>query len=200
MNISKLENNIIVAGFDPPSIANMGWAILAQENFGELLDGGVLHFPDNESERLLLIRDFVIDIIEKYKINIMAFEKSIGNGFAATRAKICENTGVIKLAGASYGIKLEEIHTSTMALQFTGYGGGKDKNGISKKSRIKQTARDIFYPDESFKSIVNNNGVECFEHLGDAIGFAATYLLQLGISVKGSGGIINPGGEIIKNQ
>ena len=191
----KEKDNIIVAGFDPPSISNMGWAIFSKdniENIGRLIDGGVLHFPDDESERLLSIRDFIIDLIDKYDINVMAFEKSIGNGFAATRAIICENTGVIKLVGASYGIKIDAIHTSTMALQFTGYGGGKDKDGVSKKSRIKQVARDIFYPDMSFKSIASYKEKECFEHLGDAIGFGSTYFLQIGIPVEGPGGKIEP--------
>jgi len=190
-------NKIIVAGFDPPASSNLGWSVFETYDelgriVGKLLDAGVEKLPDDESERLLKIRDFIVDLIEKYNINAMAFEKSIGQGFAAIRAMVCENTGVIKLVGASYGVDLAAIHTSTMALQFTGFGGTKDQNGLSKKTRTKQTARDIFYPGQSFKSIASHNGNECFEHLSDAIGLCATYLLQRGIIIEGAGGTIEP--------
>ncbi len=187
--INKKE--IIVAGFDPPASCNMGWAIFSTKDNnmqGKMLDAGVYHLPDEESERLLKIRDFVIDLIDKYEINCMCFERSIGFGMAQIREKISENTGVIKLVGASYGIKFSAIHTSTMAKQFTGSGSANKK-----KSRIKQIARDIFYPGKSYKEIaVSDNGNECFEHLSDAIGFCSTYLLNLGIPIVGAGGIIEP--------
>ncbi len=192
-----MDKKIIVAGFDPPASSNLGWSVLETyeefgKNIGRLVDAGVEKLPDDEAERLLKIRDFIVDLIEKYNINVMVFEKSIGHGFAATRAMICENTGVIKLVGASYNVELVAIHTSTMALQFTGFGGTKDQNGLSKKTRTKQMARDIFYPGQSFKSIANYNGNECFEHLSDAIGLCSTYLLQNNIIIKGAGGTITP--------
>lgn len=194
--MEEYNKSIVVAGFDPPASSNMGWAILStnhEEGCGELLAAGVLHLPDDEAERLLRIRDFLVDLVEQHNINVMCFERAIGNGMASIREQIGENTGVIKLVGASYGIDFVAIHTSTMALQFTGYGGGKDKNGVSKKTRTKQTARDIFYPGESYKKIASSeSGSECFEHLADALGFCTTYLLQLGIPIKGPGGRIDP--------
>lgn len=189
------NNKIVVAGFDPPASCNLGWSVLStDETFGNktgrLMDAGVLRLPDDEPSRLLAIRDFLVDLVEKYDINVMCFERAIGNGMEAVRQMIGENTGVIKLVGASYGIKLVQIHTSRMALLFTGFGGGKDKNGLSKKTRTKKIARDIFYPDQSFKSIASYGNTECFEHQADSIGFCVAYLIENGVRVEGPGGII----------
>lgn len=181
---------IIVAGFDPPASSHLGWAILSNDNpeqIGKMLGGGVFRLPDGEKERLLAIRDFMVDLIEEHNINVICFENSIGYGMAAIRQQIGENTGVIKLVGASYDTQIVAIHTGTMALQFTGSGSHKGK-----KSRIKQTARDIFYPKQTFKSIASYNDNECFEHLADALGFAVCYLLNQGFSVEGPGGLIFP--------
>lgn len=186
-----MNNKITVAGFDPPASTNLGWAILTTDDSlnrtGRYVDAGVFSLPDEEGDRLLAIRDFLVDLVETHDINVMCFERAIGNGVAFIREMIGENTGVIKLVGASYGVDFVAIHTSTMGKQFTGSGAAKGK-----KSRIKSTARDIFYPDQSFKSIANHNDKECFEHQADAIGFCATYLLQLGIPIEGPGGKIEP--------
>lgn len=194
--MDKNNEKIVVAGFDPPATSNLGWSIFTTdeslERKGRLVQAGVFSLPDDEGERLLAIRNFVLDLVESNNVNVMVFERAIGNGVAFIRELIGANTGVIKLVGASYGVKFEAIHTGTMALQFTGHGGKKDKNGVSKKTRTKRIARDIFYPGKSFKSIASHGDNECFEHEADAIGFCVTYLLKLGIPVVGPGGEILP--------
>lgn len=180
---------LIVAGFDPPASSNLGWAIFFAENkTAKHISSGILVLPDIEAERLLCIRDFLIDLIEKYGMNVMCFERAIGHGVANVREMIGENTGVIKLVGASYNVKIEAIHTSTMGKIYTGSGTAKGK-----KSRIKDISRSLFFPSCSYKEIATNeSGNEYFEHQADAIGFAATYLLQKGIKIEGDGGYILP--------
>jgi len=184
-----MENKIVVAGFDPPASSNLGWSVFEAENgIGRHKASGIFILPDTEVERLLSIRDFLIDLVEKYSLNIMCFERAIGNGVASVREMIGENTGVIKLVGASYGIEFVAIHTSTMAKVYTGSGAPKGK-----KSRIKDISRKLFFPGRSYKDIaVNQSGNEFFEHQADAIGFAATYLLQDKNTIKGDGGYIIP--------
>lgn len=189
------KEKIIVAGFDPPSSSNLGWSVFSTDNpdkIGKFIDGGVFYLPSDESERLLSIRDFLVDLIETHNINTMCFERSIGFGMANIREKIGENTGVIKLVGASYSIKFVALHTSTMAKLFTGFGGSKDKDGVTKKTLTKQKARDIFYPGKSFKEISSKNGKENFEHFADAIGFCVAYLLTQDFVVEGAGGKFEP--------
>jgi len=193
----SMNEKITVAGFDPPASSNLGWSVFTTDeslgnNIGRLVDAGVFWLPDDEAERLLAIRDFLVELVEKHGVNVMCFERAIGNGVESVRQMIGENTGVIKLVGASYGIKFVQMHTSTMAKLFTGYGGSKDHNGVSKKTRTKQTGRDIFYPGQSFKSISCHEEKECFEHMADAIGFCASYLLQQNITIEGPGGSIVP--------
>jgi Holliday junction resolvasome RuvABC endonuclease subunit len=191
MDMDIPKDDITVLGLDPPASTNMGWAIFSTKNtngMGKMVDGGIFVLPDREKDRLLAIRDFIIDLIDKYNINSIVFERSIGRGFDVVRACISENTGVIKLVAASYDIQFEAIHTSTMALIFTGSGSFKGK-----KSRIKQIARDIFHPGMSYKSIASSpSGNECYEHIADSEGFCVTYLLKLGIPVEGPGGTIFP--------
>ena len=193
---TEVENrkNIIVAGFDPPASCNLGWSIFATDNegYGRMVNAGILYLPDGEGERLLCIRDFLIELVEKNDINVMCFERAIGFGMAAVREMIGENTGVIKLVGADYGIKIDALATSSMALLFTGFGGKKDKEGNAKKTRTKRVARDIFYPGQSFKQISSHNNKENFEHQADAIGFCTAYLLKEGIPVQGPGGTLYP--------
>jgi len=94
---------------------------------------------------------------------------------------LAENTGVIKLVAAWAGVKVDALHTSTMAKRYTGSGHHKGK-----KSRIKSTTRDLFFPGQTYRSIApKESGGESFEHQADAVGFAACYLISNGIPVLG---------------
>ena len=177
--------------FDPPSSSNMGWASfhVSSDNEARLSESGVLDIPDTTGERLMAIERFVEKLVEKnHNVRIMCFERAIGNGFAPVREKIGENTGVIKLVGATLGVEFIAVHTSTAAKVFTGSGAS-----VGKKSRIKKTARDLFFPDQSYKQIApDHNGGERFEHQADAIQFACCYLLKNGVKIECPGGTLLP--------
>ena len=189
MSNSNSHEGLVVAGFDPPSQRNLGYGVLRVEGgVARLVESGVCSLPDGDAARLLAIQSFVVDLFEKWDIDVMCFERAIGRGEADVRERIGENTGVIKLVGASFGAELQGLHPQTNAKTWTGYGGGKDKGGRTIKTRMKQMSRDVFFPKRSFKSIASDeNGKENFEHQADGIGLAACYLLKHGIPVSGDG-------------
>ena len=179
-----------VLSFDPPASSNMGWACFhVFQNEARLAESGVLDIPDGTGERLMAIERFIENLVEKHPcVRAMCFERAIGNGFAPVREKIGENTGVIKLVGANLGVEYVAVHTSTAAKVFTGSG-----SAIGKKSRIKRTAKDLFFPNQSYKQIApDHNGGEKFEHQADAIQFACCYLMKNGVSVAAPGGKLLP--------
>lgn len=177
--------------FDPPSSSNLGWACFSvdSDDVARLECSGVYRIPDGTGQRLLAIERFVELLIERYPgVSVMCFERAIGNGFAPVREKIGENTGVIKLAGARSGVDFVAVHTSTMAKVFTGSGSSDGK-----KSRIKRTAKDMFFPGSSYREIApDGEGGEKFEHQADAIGMGCCHLMKNGIRIEGPGGTLLP--------
>ena len=187
--------------FDPPSSSNLGWACFSidSDDIARLECSGVYRIPDGTGQRLLAIERFVELLIERYPcVSIMCFERAIGNGFAPVREKIGENTGIIKLAGARAGVEFVAVHTSTMAKVFTGSGSSGGK-----KSRIKKTAKDVFFPGMSYREIApDGEGGEKFEHQADAIGMACCHLMKNGVRIEGPGGTLPPieSGEDEENE
>jgi Holliday junction resolvasome RuvABC endonuclease subunit len=176
--------------FDPPSSSHMGWACFSISGVVAKLECSGIHLvPDDTGQRLLSIERFIETLIERYPdVSVMCFERAIGMGFAPVRERISENTGVIKLAGARAGVKFVAIHTSTMAKRFTGSGSSEGK-----KSRIKKTARDLFFPDKSYREIApKEEGGEMFEHLSDALGFGCCHLMMNGVRIECPGGVLFP--------
>jgi len=176
--------------FDPPSSSNLGWACFhIMADVAILIDSGVHQMPDDTGPRLLAIERFVEILTDDHPgVEIICFERAIGNGFAPVREKIGENTGVIKLAGARIGAQFIAVHTSTMAKVFSGSGSAEGK-----KSRIKRTARDLFFPDKSYKEIApKEEGGERFEHQADAIGMGCCHLMRNGVRIECPGGVLMP--------
>lgn len=179
-----------ILAFDPPSSANLGWAcFIVDEDVAKLDASGVHSVPDETGPRLLSIERFIERLMENYPFtSIMCFERAIGNGFAPVRERIGENTGIIKLSGARYGVMFEAVHTSTMAKVFTGSGAS---NG--KKTRIKMLAKEIFFPGKNYREIApKEGGGEKFEHQADAIGMACCHLMKNGVRIEGPGGTLLP--------
>lgn len=194
----QLQLPLVVAGFDPPSVQNWGWAIVAvsDDGFGELVGYGSERVEGETGARLLHIQDFTIDLVERFEVNAMCFEMARGQGRTDVRERLGENTGVIKLVGASYSMPIYAMPTNHMAKVFTGNGSNlKPKPGEpSKKTRTMRAARDLFFPGMSFKAISSNEetGDSTFEHVADAIGFAVAYAIDAGYPVRGAGGILRP--------
>lgn len=201
MENNEIVRQLVVAGFDPPSSLSLGYAVLAvnAEGFGELVGYGVELVEEDTGRRLLHIQDFTIDLVEQHGVNAMCFEMARGQGRTEVRERLGENTGVIKLVGAAYGMPIHAMATNHMAKMLTGNGSNrKPKPGEpSKKTRTMRAARDLFFPGMSFKSISTreDTGAENFEHIADACGFAVAYVLDAGFSIKGPGGILRPDSE-----
>lgn len=175
---------------DPPSSSNLGWACFSiSSNVARLEDSGVHSIPDGMGPRLLDIERFIELMMEQHPdISVMCFERAIGHGFAEVRERIGENTGVIKLAGARAGVEFIAVHTSTAAKIFTGSGSSEGK-----KSRIKKTARDLFFPGKSYREIApKEEGGERFEHQADALGLGCCHLMKNGVRVECPGGVLYP--------
>ncbi len=184
-----------ILSFDPPATTNLGWACFRVEGDQAILVGSgiekISEDADDRSQTILGVYQYVLGLLARYPdVQAMCFERSIGAGFAPTREKLAENTGVIKLIGALRDIDFVDIHTGSMAKQLTGSAVKKGK-----KSRIKNLAKAMFFPDaKSFIEIahfVNDAGkrVEFFEHQADAICFGLFHLHAQGIVISGPGGV-----------
>lgn len=183
----EFTDGFCVAGFDPPSSRNLGWAVLRVEGgVARRVAAGVHPLPDGDGPRLLSIQEFVIGLFDEWDIRAMCFERAIGKGQEDVRERIGENTGVIKLIGASYGAELKGLHPSTTAKTWTGSGISKKGNVL--KTRVKRFSKELFYPGMKYGQItVDEKGSENFEHMGDALALAGSYLLQRGVPVEGVG-------------
>lgn len=95
---------MIYLAIDPASTKNLGFAVKEDEN---LITYGTFHPVE---PILSSIYDFIVELIEDHKPDILIVESSIGFGFAPTRSKIAENTGIIKLAAQQKNIIVEAIN------------------------------------------------------------------------------------------
>lgn len=201
MDKDIINSRLVVAGFDPPSVLSFGFFIIAvnEDGYGELAGYGVELVPEETGARLLHIQDFTIDLVERFGVNAMCFEMARGQGRTDVRERLGENTGVIKLVGASYGMPIHAMPTNHMTKVFTGNGSNrKPKPGeLSKKARTMKAARDLFFPGMTLKqiSVREDTGANNAEHIFDAAGFSVVYALDAGYSVRGPGGILRPNSE-----
>ncbi len=192
--VSDVEDYYILS-FDPPTTRNMGWACFrVRGGVAHMVESGIRVLDDEDAEAIVQVGDFVSWLLTRFSpVRAMCFERSIGAGWAPTREKLAEATGVIKFLGARIGIEIHKIHTGTMAKDLTGSGATRGK-----KSRLKWLAREGFFPKaKSFGEIASYEDdegklIEFFEHQADAICFGLHHLLTRGVIVEGTGRTFEP--------
>ncbi len=115
---------MIVLGIDPGT-AMTGYGLV--ERTGSRLravDYGCLETPAGMPlpERLLLIQDGLIDLIESHRPDLVAVERLFFNKNVQTAFAVGQARGVALLTAARYGLPVYEYGPHEVKLAVTGYG------------------------------------------------------------------------------
>ena len=114
---------------------------------------------DNKDKRLYDTKIFISDLLLKYAIDFIVFERSMGFGKIFVRNQLSEQTGVIKLIAYENNVPIIEVSPKTAKLYISG-------SGNADKKKVIQSVLDIFgLKKEDLSS----------EHEADAISMAYAY-------------------------
>ena len=117
---------MITIGIDPASNKNLGFAVL-EDN--KLIDFGTIILTEDIYND---INNNINTLIDKYNPDKLAIESSVGFGFAPTRSKISEVTGIIKFIFALKNIKILTLNAkSTYKNQIGTYKKGQNKKALT---------------------------------------------------------------------
>ena len=129
---------MVILGIDP-GLAIVGWGVI-ESNRGVLrpLAYGAITTPahtDIES-RLLMIRNDLKDIIERYKPDEMAIEELFFNTNITTGIAVAEARGVILCTAHEFGVKISEYTPLQVKQAVVGYGKAEKHQVISMVTSI----------------------------------------------------------------
>lgn len=129
---------MVILGIDP-GLAIVGWGVI-ESNKGVLrpLAYGAITTPahtDIES-RLLMIRNDLKDIIERYKPDEMAIEELFFNTNITTGIAVAEARGVILCTAHEFGVKISEYTPLQVKQAVVGYGKAEKHQVISMVTSI----------------------------------------------------------------
>ncbi len=129
---------MVILGIDP-GLAIVGWGVI-ESSRGVLrpLAYGAITTPahtDIES-RLLMIRNDLKDIIERYKPDEMAIEELFFNTNITTGIAVAEARGVILCTAHEFGVKISEYTPLQVKQAVVGYGKAEKHQVISMVTSI----------------------------------------------------------------
>lgn len=129
---------MVILGIDP-GLAIVGWGVI-ESNRGVLrpLAYGAITTPahtDIES-RLLMIRNDLKDIIDRYKPDEMAIEELFFNTNITTGIAVAEARGVILCTAHEFGVKISEYTPLQVKQAVVGYGKADKHQVISMVTSI----------------------------------------------------------------
>ena len=148
----------MVLGIDP-GLANIGWAVLKNEN--TLVEWGCLKtdLKDSEADRLKLIYLEIEGIIGKFGINEMAIESLFFAKNAKSAIKVAEAIGVAKVCGSLNSIEVFGYTPLQVKMTLVGYGRAE-------KSQVEMMIRNYLKMDENIHP----------SHSSDAVAVGLTHL------------------------
>jgi crossover junction endodeoxyribonuclease RuvC len=153
--------NFIVMGLDPASTRNMGMAIMEFNKSGKMkiIHTETVKFPDCscDGERLNICYDTIAKNIDKYKVNKICMERSMGMGKIFVRNNLIEMAAAIKMSAFDKSIELAEISPSHLKKVVTG-------NGRATKSILQKQIKEYFAKQ------LSNDDTKRSEHEYDAVG------------------------------
>ena len=111
----------MILGIDP-GLANIGWAVLKNEE--TLVECGCLKtkISDASVVRLSKIYNEVYRLIKKYKVEAVALETLFFAKNAKSAIKVSEAIGVIKLCGVRCGLQVFGYTPLQVKMALVGYG------------------------------------------------------------------------------
>lgn len=120
---------MIILGIDP-GIARVGWGVIS-EDIGKYSALGYgcfeTHASSEEDQRLLKINEFILELIKKYKPEIVAVEQLFFGANTKTALTVGQARGVIILTAAQSKIKTANYTPLQVKMALTGYGRAEKK-------------------------------------------------------------------------
>jgi crossover junction endodeoxyribonuclease RuvC len=113
-----------VLGIDP-GLATTGWGVVEKNGSQLTLHSfGVILTPARSdlSQRLWLIRQNLLQIIEQYQPSVLAIEELYFAKFAVSIAATAQARGAILLSAAEAGLAVVEYNPRTVKVAMTGFG------------------------------------------------------------------------------
>ncbi len=131
---------MIILGIDP-GIARVGWGVIKEEKGKkQAIDFGLFETSSSLDldERLLLVHQFVSDLIKKFKADVLAVEQLYFGANAKTALIVGHARGVIILTAAQNKISSVSYTPLQVKMSLTGYGRAEKKQiQIMVKSELK---------------------------------------------------------------
>ncbi|MDF3037853.1 MAG: crossover junction endodeoxyribonuclease RuvC [Thermomicrobiales bacterium] len=140
---------MIAIGFDPGT-ARLGYGVIESEPDPRPVDYGVI-VTDHDlpmAERLLVIHDAVIELIDRYEPGAVAVELLFFARNVTTAMTVGQARGVILLAAAQRAVPVAEYAPSEVKQAVVGYGKA-DKRQIQEMVRIMLGLDDLPRPDDA---------------------------------------------------
>ncbi len=141
---------MIILGIDP-GIAIVGYGLIeCKANKFKVLDYGVITTKSNElfPDRIKIIYDCLLDIIDMYKPEDLAVEELFFNKNVKTAIKVGQARGVEILAGVNRGLKVYEYTPLQIKQGIAGYGRA-EKHQVQEMVKILLNLKDIPKPDDA---------------------------------------------------
>lgn len=141
---------MIILGIDP-GIAIVGYGvILADKGKFGVIDYGVITTSKDEStpQRLALIEQALIKLIERYKPDCIALEELFFQNNQKTAITVAEARGVLLLTAVKYCGKLYEYTPLQIKQSVTGFGNA-DKKQVQYMVKTLLKLKEIPKPDDA---------------------------------------------------
>ena len=120
---------MVILGIDPGS-RYTGWGVIRVEgNRMVCIDAGRLSLGNSEhAQRLVLIYDGLVDIVSKYKPDVVAIECVFVSKNVQSALKLGQARGAAMLAAAKLGNEIIEVEPRLVKKIVTGYGAAGKMN------------------------------------------------------------------------
>ena len=145
---------MIILGVDP-GIASVGYSVIRYEgNHFTPLTYDTFHTGKELElqQRLLLIHDFISDLITRYHPDVMSVEELFFNTNVSTAIMVSHGRGAILLAGARAGIPIFEYTPMQIKQSVVGYGKA-DKHQVQQMVKMLLGLREVPKPDDTADAI-----------------------------------------------
>lgn len=160
MSYSFLTDKMIymILGIDP-GLANVGWAVMKDEN--SLVEFGCIATDSKKasSQRLGQINMALVDLIDRFKVTELALEKLFFARNVKSASKVSEAIGVIKICGQSKGLSVFEYTPLQIKMSLVGYGRAE-------KDQVEYMVKNFLNRVEPITP----------DHASDAVAVALTHL------------------------
>lgn len=151
----------MILGIDP-GLANVGWAVISDEN--TLVASGciVTDKKKGKAERLMEIYEKILKVIKENKVKIVSLESLFFAKNISSALPVAETIGVIRLCGIKNGCEVVEYTPLQIKMALVGYGRAE-------KEQVEAMVRQQLGFGDKVK----------IDHEADAMAAALTYLFTM---------------------